>query len=63
MKLAKYIEKQALTLKQAADELELTYEDVRRYCAGIVIPRQDKMAKIVKWSGGEVQPNDFYEVK
>lgn len=63
MKMINYIEKQGITMKQAAEDLNFTYEDVRRYCKGEIIPRPDKMNKIVKWSGGEVQPNDFYEVK
>ena len=62
MKLLDYIEKQENTIQKAAEELGFTYEDVRRYCKGIVIPRPDKMKKIIEWSNGEVTANDFYAV-
>ena len=62
MKLEQYIEKQQKTLKQAAEELGLAYEDIRRYCKGSVIPRPENMKKITEWSKGEVQPNDFYGI-
>lgn len=61
MQLNKYIEKTEKTINQAAKELGFNYEDLRRYCAGLVIPRPDRMAKITEWSGGEVTANDFYE--
>lgn len=61
MKLEKYIEITGKSLKQASDELNFSYEDVRRYCKGIVIPRPENMKKINEWSNGSVQPNDFYE--
>lgn len=60
MKLEKYIENQGKTIKDAAEELDFAYEDVRRYCKGIVIPRPENMKKITEWSNGSVQPNDFY---
>lgn len=61
MQLTKFIEKQEKTLIQASKELGFNYEDLRRYCAGLVIPRPDRMAKITDWSDGEVTANDFYE--
>lgn len=60
MKLEKYIEAKEISLKRAAEQLDFAYEDVRRYCKGEVIPRQENMKKIVEWSKGKVQPNDFY---
>lgn len=61
MQLKEWIEKSGKTMKEFADILKSNYEDVRRYCAGEVIPRPDRMAKIVELTGGEVQPNDFYK--
>lgn len=61
MKLEKYIEDEEISLKQAAEQLGFSYEDVRRYCKGEVIPRPENMKKIVEWSQGKVQPNDFYQ--
>lgn len=61
MQLKEWIEKSGKSVKEVADELKCNYEDVRRYCAGKVIPRPDRMQKIVELTGGEVQPNDFYK--
>lgn len=61
MQLTQYIEKEDKTIIQASKELGFNYEDLRRYCAGLVIPRPDRMAKISEWSKGEVTANDFYE--
>ena len=60
MQLTKFIEKENKTINEASKELGWNYEDMRRYCAGLVIPRPDRMAKITEWSGGEVTANDFY---
>lgn len=61
MKLEEWIEKNNKSMKQVADDLGCNYEDVRRYCAGEVIPRPDRMQKIMEYTNGEVQPNDFYK--
>lgn len=61
LKLKDWIEKSGKSIKEVAEDLKCNYEDIRRYCAGEVIPRPDRMAKIVDYTGGEVQPNDFYE--
>ena len=60
MKLQKYMETNGITLETAATELGMSYENVRRYAAGLVIPRIENMKKIVEWSGGLVNANDFY---
>ena len=60
MQLSEWIDKNNKSIKQVAEDLGCNYEDVRRYCAGEVIPRPDRMAKITEYTGGEVQPNDFY---
>ena len=60
LKLKDWIEKSGKSIKEVAEDLKCNYEDIRRYCAGEVIPRPDRMAKIVEYTSGEVQPNDFY---
>lgn len=60
MKLKIYMETNGITLETAATELGMSYENVRRYAAGLVIPRIENMKKIVEWSGGLVNANDFY---
>lgn len=62
MKLKTYINQQKKTLIQTSKELGVPYEYVRRWSLGLVIPRPEQMSKIVTWSGGEVQPNDFYDL-
>lgn len=61
MQLKEWMEQSGKSMKEFADDLKFNYEDVRRYCAGDVIPRPDRMAKIVEYTSGEVQPNDFYK--
>lgn len=63
MKLKTYIKKDKLTYKKVAQIIGCSPIDVYRYCAGISIPRADRMSKIIELTNGEVQPNDFYEEK
>lgn len=60
MKLKIYMETNGITLEKAAAELGISYENVRRYAADLVIPRPDNMQKISRWSDGLVTANDFY---
>lgn len=62
MKLIKYLETKKISLLQASQELGFPYESVRRYSLGLVIPRPEQMKQIVEWSGGDIQPNDFYDL-
>jgi hypothetical protein len=61
MQLNEWIDNKEKSMKQVAEDLGCNYEDVRRYCAGEVIPRPDRMQKIMEYTNGEVQPNDFYK--
>ncbi len=63
MKLKKYMEQKNISIEKAALELGFAYENVRRYAAGLVVPRPDRMKKILTWSKGKVTPNDFYTEK
>ncbi len=62
MKLSDFLIKNNITMSQAAKELGLSYENIRRYYNEIVVPRPTHMQKIVYWSGGSVRPNDFYDI-
>lgn len=61
MQLKEWIEKNNKTIDEVANDLGCSKMDIYRYCAGEVIPRPDRMAKIVEYTNGEVQPNDFYK--
>lgn len=61
MKLKEYLQHKNISIEKASEELGFSYENVRRYTAGSVIPRPDNMQKIIEWSGGQVTPNDFYQ--
>lgn len=61
MKLKLFIEDKNITQQQVADELGTTQENVSRWVNGETIPSLENMKKIIEWSGGKVQPNDFYK--
>lgn len=60
MTLKEYLEKNKISIENAAKDLGFSYEDTRRYCHKIVIPRVERVKKIFEWSGGLVTANDFY---
>jgi transcriptional regulator with XRE-family HTH domain len=60
MKLNEYLKNNNISLSSAAKALGVSYEIVRRYCNGMSIPRRELLLKICEWSGGKVQPSDFY---
>lgn len=63
MRLDAWIRAERLTLAGAAARIGLTTpEVVRRYRAGLAIPRPAIMRRIYVATGGEVQPNDFYNL-
>lgn len=62
MQLKEWINNNHISMREFAQKNQCNYEDVRRYCAGIVIPRPKVMQKIVKYTKGEVTPNDFYNI-
>lgn len=62
-KFKQWIEKNNKTVADVARDLELTHCVVRTWVEGIRIPTKDNMQKIIAYTKGEVQPNDFYEVQ
>lgn len=62
MKLKAYIEEQGLSVAEAARQLKKKQQTVDLWAKGLRIPRKDEMPDIYAWSGGKVQPNDFYSL-
>jgi hypothetical protein len=63
--LARFIWERDLDLKTVGDALGCSYEQVRRICLPFGdtrrrVPAEELMARIVKWTNGEVKPVDFY---
>ena len=61
MRLADYRQRHGLTLAQMAKLLKVNEGTVSRYENGRV-PESRVMTRILRVCGGEVQPNDFYDV-
>ncbi len=62
MQLLEFIKDKQITQEQAAKELGVPQATVSYWVRGVKIPTPDNMKKIVEWSKGEVQPNDFYGI-
>lgn len=60
MNFKQYLKQKHISLKDAARELDMSYELVRKYARKERHPRSDRINAIRKWSGGEVTANDFY---
>lgn len=61
MKLKEWIEKEHKTQQEVADAIGVAQGQVSAWCSGDKMPRPENIRKIVEYTGGEVQPNDFYE--
>jgi transcriptional regulator with XRE-family HTH domain len=62
MKLQDYRKQENKTQEQVAEELGVAQSNIASWENGIRIPTKDNMQRIVAYTKGEVQPNDFYEV-
>lgn len=62
MKLASWLASKEMTPAEFGRIIGLPQPTVHRYANGQRIPERDTMAKIVAATGGEVTPNDFYDV-
>lgn len=60
MTLQEYMRANGFTDAQCADAIGTTQPTVSRYRRGTRKPREPYLSRIIEWSGGEVQPNDFY---
>lgn len=60
MTLAQYLALRDLTIGEAAAELGVEHETVRRYLTGARRPRPAIMERIIAWSDGQVTADAFY---
>lgn len=61
MKFKKWMDENKKTTAEVAQAIGCSEMNVFRYCSGTTIPRPENMQKIIAYTGGEVQPNDFYK--
>lgn len=61
MKLNDYITQQNLDCREFANQIDVSYETVRRYLTGERKPRDEIMTRIVLQTEGKVTPNDFFQ--
>jgi transcriptional regulator with XRE-family HTH domain len=63
MKLYEWRKKENKTQQEVADALGVFQSVIQKWESGETIPRAESMQKIVEYTNGEVQPNDFYNVE
>lgn len=63
MKLYEWRKKENKTQQEVADALGVFQSVIQKWESGETIPRPESMQKIVEYTKGEVQPNDFYNVE
>ena len=61
MQFSEYLKEKNITQEQAAAELGVLQGVISMWVNGERLPRPENMKKIVEWSQGKVQPNDFYQ--
>ena len=61
MQFSEYLKENNISQKQAAEDIGVIQSLVSMWVNGERLPRPENMKKIVEWSKGEVQPNDFYQ--
>ena len=61
MQLIKWLNKENKTIADMARDLSISHTVVLRWAKYLRIPTRENMQKIVNYTNGEVQPNDFYE--
>lgn len=63
MKLTAYLEREGLTFTEFARRAGTKYpRTIERVAKGQKVPGEKLMRAILKASGGEVTPNDFYDI-
>ena len=60
MKLLAFRKSKNMTQVELAKELGVNQSNITDWENGVKIPRVEFMQKIVTYTNGEVQPNDFY---
>ena len=60
--LNEYLKKKNKRIADVARDFEVQHCVVRRWVLGEVLPSKESMQKIFAYTGGEVTPNDFYNI-
>jgi hypothetical protein len=62
MDLATYFRRNKTKPVSFARQVGVSYESIRRYATGEMVPRAAVAEKIRRLTGGQVRPDDFYRV-
>lgn len=62
MKLKQWLKREKKTVADMANDLEITHCVARCWAVGDRMPTIENMQKIFAYTGGEVTPNDFYNI-
>lgn len=62
MNLQEYLDKEHKKVSDMARDLNLPHTIVLRWVRGARVPRLENMQKIFAYTGGEVTPNDFFNI-
>lgn len=62
IKLQEYLNETQQTVAILARALDVQHTVALRWANGTRIPSKENMQKIYEWSGGRVEPNDFYNI-
>jgi transcriptional regulator with XRE-family HTH domain len=60
MTLIEWLKKENKRVADMARDMELSHPVVLRWSNGERIPTKENMQRIIAYTNGEVQPNDFY---
>ena len=63
MKFSEYLQTKKITQEEVAKALGVSQATVSRWIQEDFIPSKELMQKIVAFTNGDVQPNDFYGVE
>lgn len=63
MRFSEFLKINKITQETVAKDLNTSQATVSRWVRGDFIPRNNVMQKIIAYTNGEVQPNDFYDAK
>ena len=61
-KLKAYLSENSIPVAAFADAIGVNVRTAYRYVDGERFPGREIMARICEWSGGKVQPNDFFRL-
>lgn len=61
MKLKEYRTTLGISYREAAKQIGVDRNGYLGWEHGRIIPNRDNMERIKNWSGGKVQPGDFYD--